>query len=297
MNIRQLICFSRVYECGSFLKASQSLYVSQQALSRTLAVLEHELNGSLFNRSYQGVSPTPLGTELYRSCQAVLSEMSQLEQHMDEFIRMNYRLLKIGIAAGSRYFNAKSVWNDFLCDHPDTDILAEEHTYRKSMELFEKNEIDVLIFSDFKAPDSCMQYPLKTLERVLLLPKTHPLYQKGTADLSDLDGQSLVLSINDFAYEKLLSLCTACGCRPAEILRVSDTLYMYETCNLDHCIGITISRYFSDIFLSQFSELDIIPFCKSAFPYEISLIARKDHPRRKTILALAAYLEKYLADK
>lgn len=297
MNIRQLIYFSKVYECGSFLKASQRLYISQQALSRTLAVLEQELNTPLFYRSHSGVTPTPLGMELYGSCQSVLREMERLENHMKEFARKNCGLLKIGVAAGSRYFNAKSVWHDFEEAHPGLVLSVEEYTYKKSLELFEAKELDVLIFSDYMTPAKYQSFPLKTLERMLLLPKSHPLFKKGMAELSDLGGKSLVLSINDFACEKLCDLCSFHGCRPSEILRVSDTLYMYETCNLDHCIGITINRYFSDIFLNQFPNLGMIPFKENFFPYEISLIVRRDHPYLKTVSDLASYLREYLKSK
>ena len=297
MNIRQLIYFSKVYEYGSFLKASQILYISQQALSRALAVLEHDLGEPLFYRSHAGVAPTPLGMELYCSCQSVLQEMERLEQHMEEFTRQNCGLLKIGVAAGSRYFNARTVWHNFEKAHPEFSLSIEEYPYKKSLELFESKELDVLIFSDYTAPARYRSFQLKALERVLLLPKDHPLFKKGNVSLSDLCGQSLVLSINDFAYKKLCALCSSNDCRPSEILRVSDTLYMYETCNLDQSIGITINRYFSDIFLAQFPNLGILPFEENIFPYEISLIVRRDHPYLKTISELASYLREYLRYK
>ena len=122
---------------------------------------------------------------------------------MKEFTRQNCGLLKIGVAAGSRYFNAKSVWHDFEEAHPGFILSVEEYTYKKSLELFESKELDVLIFSDYAAPAKYQSFPLKTLERMLLLPKDHPLFKKGKAQLSDLCEESLVLSINDFAYEKL----------------------------------------------------------------------------------------------
>ena len=72
MNIRQLEYFVKVYESGSFFKAADSLFISQQALSRALATLEQELNAQLFYRNHKGVIPTPLGQELYVSCQPCL---------------------------------------------------------------------------------------------------------------------------------------------------------------------------------------------------------------------------------
>ena len=53
MNIRQLEYFVKVYESGSFFKAADSLFISQQALSRALATLEQELNAQLFYRNHK----------------------------------------------------------------------------------------------------------------------------------------------------------------------------------------------------------------------------------------------------
>ena len=50
MTIRQLQYFAKIYECGSLLKASELLYISQQALSRSLSTLEQEIGMPLFYR-------------------------------------------------------------------------------------------------------------------------------------------------------------------------------------------------------------------------------------------------------
>ena len=51
MNIRQLSYFLTVCRCGSIKKAAEELVISQQALSKTIILLEKELNTQLFVRS------------------------------------------------------------------------------------------------------------------------------------------------------------------------------------------------------------------------------------------------------
>lgn len=297
MNIRQLKYFVKVYESGSFFRAAEALFISQQALSRALATLEQDLNAPLFYRNHKGVVPTALGRELYASCQPALREMAVLDRHIEEFVRLNYGQLKIGLAAGCRYFNSKTVWRDFLAEHPALSFNVEEYPYRKGVELLEEKELDILIVSDYDTGEDYYQCELKTLNRVLLLPREHPLCQRDYAGFEDLKDESFVLSINDLAFDHLMDFFDRYRCRPKEVLRVSDTLYMYEACSRDQCAGITIDGYFTDIFLSKFPNLQTLPFRENLFPYTITLAARADHPRISVIAALGDYLKAYLEDK
>lgn len=54
MNIRDLDCFIKVYECRSISIASESLFISAQGLSNIITRLEQELGCSLFNRDRAG---------------------------------------------------------------------------------------------------------------------------------------------------------------------------------------------------------------------------------------------------
>ena len=51
MNPKQLHCFITAAQEGSFSKAAKKLYLSQQALSKTIDKLEEELDVVLFDRS------------------------------------------------------------------------------------------------------------------------------------------------------------------------------------------------------------------------------------------------------
>ena len=58
MQLRQLEHFEAVYRLRSFTRAAQEQYLSQSALSRSIASLEDELGQTLFDRSTHSVEPT-----------------------------------------------------------------------------------------------------------------------------------------------------------------------------------------------------------------------------------------------
>lgn len=55
MELRQLQYFMQICESGSILKAANNLYITQQAVSKSIAALERELGASLFYRTAKGV--------------------------------------------------------------------------------------------------------------------------------------------------------------------------------------------------------------------------------------------------
>ena len=61
MVYQRIRYFLQAAECGSFSKAASQMYVSAQALTKQIGLLEEELGGKLFERSPKGVTLTRLG--------------------------------------------------------------------------------------------------------------------------------------------------------------------------------------------------------------------------------------------
>lgn len=294
MEMRQVRYFVQIYESGSLLKTSQNLFMSHQALSKALRTLELELGSPLFYRTPRGVTPTPYGQELYHASRPVIEEMNRLEMHMKECLRYNHGEIKVSVAAGCRFFNSKSVWDNFYHMCPQTIVSVREYTYRQSIALLKSNELDALIISDIEDYKEFFTYELKTYKRVALLKRNNPLAKKASLALEDLQYEPLALSINDFAYKNIMSKCKAIGAEPVDVHRVSDTLYMYEMCSKDHMTGITIEGYFTDFYLPRYPDLCTVPFKGEAFPYSVTLAARSDSKNLPMIALLAKYLYHYL---
>ena len=65
LNMNSLKIFLEVANSNSFLEASNKLYVSQPAISKSMSKLEKDLNVTLFYRANKGISLTPSGEILY----------------------------------------------------------------------------------------------------------------------------------------------------------------------------------------------------------------------------------------
>lgn len=294
MTIRQLQYFAKIYECGNLLKASELLYLSQQALSRSLSALEQEIGMLLFYRGARGVTPTATGTELYHASAPVLREMARLEDRIQELAQFNSGQLRVGLAAGARYLNVRSLWRHFQDIHPNIAIQVQEYPYAKSLEMLQDNQLDLITLSDYQASENYVQYPIKAWNRSVVIPEEHPLSSQKYIEPKDFKGEHLVLYTNLFMKQQFLQYCQVHDCQPAEVISVNDALYLYETCQRERVLGITIQGYFSAIFSPQFPSLCTLPFKGDFLPYTVSVIARKDHPMGAIIKELTHFLQNFL---
>ena len=75
LRLRDVDVLLAVVQTGSMGKAAAALNVSQPAVSKSIACLEHTLGVRLLDRSRQGVEPTPYGRALIKRGAAVFDEL------------------------------------------------------------------------------------------------------------------------------------------------------------------------------------------------------------------------------
>src|SRR5262245_30189827 len=77
IKLRDLHILLAVVQAGSMAKASARLGVSQPAVSKAIAEMEHALGVPVLDRSPQGVEPTAYGLALVKRSAAVFDELRQ----------------------------------------------------------------------------------------------------------------------------------------------------------------------------------------------------------------------------
>jgi DNA-binding transcriptional LysR family regulator len=77
LKLRDVDILLAVIRAGSMGKAAEALNMSQPAVSKAIAYLEHTLGVRLLDRSRQGVEPTPYGRALVKRGVAIFDELRQ----------------------------------------------------------------------------------------------------------------------------------------------------------------------------------------------------------------------------
>src|SRR4051794_24809825 len=118
LKLRELNILLAVAQAGSMAKAAKDLAISQPAVSKAIADMEHTLGVPLFDRSQQGVEPTQYGRALLKRGVAVFDELQQGVQDIDFLSNPDAGELHIGSTSGLSEGIVLTVINRMALQHP-----------------------------------------------------------------------------------------------------------------------------------------------------------------------------------
>lgn len=144
MTLLQMQYFREVCRCKSTLKASQSLSVSQSAVSTSIKLLEKELAVTLFERTSKGMVPTAAGERFLARSEAILDQTEALEREMQRFSLIQ-RPIRLGIPVQLNHAHWPELYFRLKQRFPDMEFQSINRTVSTLMELLEKGEVDCVL--------------------------------------------------------------------------------------------------------------------------------------------------------
>lgn len=100
MEFRQLQHFLVVAQELNFSKAAQKSYITQQALSKSIKILEKELGVPLFERLPRGLALTEYGSILLKHGHSIINELAETYTDIRQKKNANCQNLTIAMTAG-----------------------------------------------------------------------------------------------------------------------------------------------------------------------------------------------------
>lgn len=196
MNLPQFKYFRTVAEQLSFTRAAEKLFMTQPALSRSIAALEAELGMQLFERDNRNVRLTPAGEYLY----AGLPRLEEAARELFEAARQANRGLNgevsIGLLNGQMTDPATRTCLDrFARMLPNVEVKMQMMDDDELVEGLRSGQLDVAIGIDFVFRDkegiSCRE--MYSSPVYMVVPKSHRLAHAATASLSDFAADTVIL--------------------------------------------------------------------------------------------------------
>ena len=201
INLNSLKIFLEVANCKSFLEASNKLFITQPAVSRSVSNLEQQIGTPLFYRANKGISLTPAGEVLVNylnecknllySCDRVIEAMNDSENGeivigVQSHIVRNYLLSKI------KHFREL---------HNKIKIVLIDLSTIDLIEALEKRKVDLVIDSSpiSSIYNNLVIEPIKTLETSFI--KSTNNHNK-ISSLEDLEEEGLILPIERSSLRK-----------------------------------------------------------------------------------------------
>ncbi|MBE5988965.1 DNA-binding transcriptional LysR family regulator [Lacrimispora xylanisolvens] len=170
MEFKQLEAFVQISKLQSFSKASESLFLTQPALSSQINALEKDIGTQLFIRSTKKVYPTKAGIHFYEYAQKMLAIRDQSLYEMSKFSRECTGEVNILASSVPAQYILPQVIADFNKEYPNIVF----HLYQKdSGEVFEeliKYQYDIGFVGMESENGRYTQTPLYKDQLVLILP-------------------------------------------------------------------------------------------------------------------------------
>jgi LysR family nitrogen assimilation transcriptional regulator len=122
VDLKQLKALVTVAETGSVTRAAELLHLVQPAVTRQILALEHELGVPLFERTRQGMRPTPAGTTLTERARRALTELDRARAELSPVPGSVTGLVGIGLLESTAEMLAQPLVAAVLRDHPAIEL-------------------------------------------------------------------------------------------------------------------------------------------------------------------------------
>lgn len=203
INLNSFKIFLEVANSNSFLEASNRLFLSQPAISKSMSKLEEDLGITLFYRANKGISLTPSGEVLFKylkdtkdlllSCERVLISMNDIEEGnlvigVQSHIVRNYLMDKI---------------DHFRLKHPKIKIKLIDLSSSALIEQLSSRKIDFIVdtTNNFGNYNNIESLPICSLNTCFIKSSKN---KNNITVLKDLENENIVLPVERSSLRKNL---------------------------------------------------------------------------------------------
>ena len=193
MNFRALQYLVKLAELKHFSKAAEACFVSQPTLSTQIRKLEEELGVSLVERAPRHIMLTPIGEDIAHRARHVLRDI----EHIKTAARLSKNpatgTIKLGIFPTLAPYLLPHVIPEIRQNFPELKLqLAEEKT-EDILQMLDQGRLDAGLLAlpvDEPGLDIVVLFEEPF---VMAMPANHPLSDKKTICIKDLEGEELLL--------------------------------------------------------------------------------------------------------
>lgn len=203
MYNHHLDTFIQVADSGSFLKAADKLYISANAVTKQINLLERHLDIKLFNRSTQGLALTEAGQLIYTEAKKMIQHSNTVIQKAKELENRQEQVIRIGVSLMNPADFLLEQWRRAAKLHPNfrLEIVPFADTVPAFQEVLAHlgSKIDIVScpYDTTQWGDRYHSFHLCDVPLKITCSKMNPLAEKKKLKLEDLYGKTLLLGKRD----------------------------------------------------------------------------------------------------
>jgi DNA-binding transcriptional LysR family regulator len=289
VDVQALRYFVEVARREGFTRASESLHVTQPAISKAVKALEEELGMPLLVRERRRVHLTDAGRILLERAEGVLDALRDIEEEVVQLSQLRRGRLRIGLPPIVGVAFIAPLLAEYHRAYPGIVLELHEQGSHDIEALVRDRQLDVgaVVLPTDETAFATLPFVRDEL-RVVLHP-THPLAARADVDLMELRHTPFVLYRPEFAmHGHILDACRRTGFTPTVVSESShwDFIVAMVAAN----IGLAL---LPDTICRQLDlrRVRYVHLSRPRIPWEAALIWRRDRqlpPATRAWLDLAA---------
>jgi DNA-binding transcriptional LysR family regulator len=266
------------------------LYITQQALSKTIKNLEEELGFILFHRTSKGVEITEVGLYLNAKSIAILDGVEGLKNDIIEIFQEDYGDISMCIAPGILRSISPEIFIELKKRHSKINLTTSEYTdyICEDMIIDEQSDIGFCLkplhnkYLNFTS--------VKKEKMFLIVNKEHPLGKEKILSIDQLrDHEFVMLDERYLLREMFDKKCMEYGFAPNIIFESEDVEVLSKMVRLNKGLFVCVDHVCED--LSHYKELNFIPFKDENFDWDIGLVTKKDRPISPSVQTIIDFVK------
>lgn len=204
VKLRQLQYFLAVAETLHFSKAAEKVFVTQPTLSHQIAELESHIGMPLFDRAGKSVRMTEAGKLFAVHAVRALKELESGWTALRELEGLHRGTLNIGASQSFVRKLFPPILGEFISRYPAIKLNIEEMTATEIERRLADTSLDLgIAFAPSVLEDTDLE-PILEERLLLVVGPGHPLADRASVRLAELDGTPLVFFTKSYSTRQLV---------------------------------------------------------------------------------------------
>lgn len=198
--------FCSVAESKSITEAAKRLNISQPAITKTIKILESEIDSTLFYRTHSGMTLTPEGEKLYAYIKPIILQLDETKNMMSEIISNGKTNIRIGTSITVlRSFLIEYI-KKYTKEHPNVHIYVEDNTNNNLITKIKEGALDIAViisnpnytdkYSDIK------RYKLKVLNYAFFCSEEYMSKKNHAINVKEIKDENFIINKNTTELNK-----------------------------------------------------------------------------------------------